>query len=58
MRRSESEKYKLNVKEYTHFLIGRKIPEDVPIFSEKEIKSMSIDIKSPSMLRILTKWCE
>lgn len=30
----EKEKYKSKVKEYTHYLIGRKIPENTPTFSE------------------------
>jgi uncharacterized protein (UPF0128 family) len=53
----EKEKYKSKVKEYTHYLIGRKIPEDTPTYSQIEVDSGNISIKSPTILRILTKWC-
>lgn len=53
----EKEKYKAKVKEYTHYLIGRKIPENTRTFTEAEIENGHIAIKSPTILRILTKWC-
>lgn len=55
---SEKEKYKARVKEYTHYLIGRKIPEAIENFTEKEIANGNVSMKSPAILRILTKWCE
>lgn len=30
---TENEEYKAEVKEYTHYLIGRKIPENTPNFT-------------------------
>ena len=53
-----SEKYKEKVKEYTEFLIGRKISENTPQYTEEEIENKNMKIKSPAILRILTKWCE
>jgi hypothetical protein len=29
----EKDKYRAKVKEYTHYLIGRKIPENTPLFT-------------------------
>lgn len=55
---SKKEKYAAAVKEYTHYAIGRKISKNVPIYSEEEILSGHLVIKSPAILRILTKWCE
>lgn len=55
---SNKEKYTAQVKEYTHYAIGRKISKNVPIYSEEEITSGHLIIKSPSILRIITKWCE
>jgi hypothetical protein len=46
------------VKDYTHYLIGRKISENTPKYTQKEIQSKNMPIKSPTILRILTKWCE
>ena len=46
------------MKEYTSFLIGRKISENTPIYSDDEIKSRYLSIKTPAILRILTKWCD
>lgn len=52
------EKYKEQVKEYTHYAIGRKISKNIQTYTEEEITSGHLTIKSPSILRILTKWCE
>ena len=52
------EKYKEKVQEYTHYDIGRKIPETVVCFTEDEIKRGHLTIKYPEILRIMTKWCE
>ena len=52
------EQYKAAVKEYTSILIGRKIPENCPTFNEKEIENGKMIVKSPKILRMLTKWCE
>ena len=41
------EKYREKVHEYTHYDIGRKIPESVPCFSEEEIRSGHLVTKSP-----------
>ena len=46
------------VKQYTSYLIGRKISENTPMYTEEEIKSGYLSIKSPAILRILTKWCD
>jgi len=46
------------VKQYTSYLIGRKIPESFTKYTDDEIKSKNMIIKSPEVLRILTKWCE
>jgi hypothetical protein len=54
----EDEKYRARVKAYTSWVIGRKISENVSQYSEAEISSMHMMIKSPAVLRILTKWCE
>ena len=54
----EFEKYKEKVQEYTHYEIGRKIPESVHCYTEDEIRSKHLVIKSPEILRIMTKWCE
>ena len=56
--RGEKEKYRNKVKEYTHYSIGRKVPESFQKFTPKEIDSRNLLIKSPSILRILTKWTE
>lgn len=55
---AKNEKYAANVKEYTHYAIGRKISKNVPVYSEEEIQSGHLVIKHPAILRILTKWCE
>lgn len=39
-------------------MIGRKISENTPQFTEQEITGQNLIIKSPAILRILTKWCE
>lgn len=46
------------MRSYTHSLIGRKVSENVELFTAKEIDSSTLVIKHPAMLRILTKWCE
>ena len=53
-----NEKYAEQVKNYTHYVIGRKISKNVDTYSESEIEEGHLTIKSPSILRILTKWCE
>jgi len=50
--------YMEKVKQYTSYLIGRKIPESFTKYTDDEIKSKNMIIKSPEVLRILTKWCE
>lgn len=52
------EVYKEQVREYTHYAIGRKISKNIQTYSEEEIQSGHLNIKSPAILRILTKWCE
>ena len=54
----QKQKHREKVKEYTHSLIGRKISENVPLYSQKEIDSLHLVIKHSSILRLLTKWCE
>jgi hypothetical protein len=51
----EKERYKNKVKEYTSFQIGRKVSENTPNFTEKEIKGGNLNIKSSAILRIMTK---
>lgn len=46
------------IRKYTSFLIGRKISQNTDFFTEEQINSKIITIKSPAILRILTKWCE
>lgn len=58
MKKIEDDKYKSRVKSYTSFLIGRKISENVSLYSEAEINSSHMIIKNPAILRILTKWAE
>ena len=53
-----NEKYSEQVKDYTQYIIGRKISKNVPTFSEQEIEEGDLTIKNPAVLRILTKWCE
>ena len=55
---SNKEKYEEKVKAYTNYLIGRKISENAVPYTEEEINSKNLVIKSPAILRILTKWCE
>ena len=45
------------MKEYTSYAIGGKISKNVATFSEEEISTGYLKIKSPAILRILTKWC-
>ena len=52
------EEYEKKVKKYTSFLIGRKISQNTELFTEEQINSKIITIKSPTILRIMTKWCE
>lgn len=46
------------VKSYTKFLIGRKISKNTPRYAEAEIQNGIFFAKSPSVLRIITKWVE
>lgn len=48
--------YKEKVKKYTKFLIGRKINKNVPKFTREEVNNGVFYPKSPSILRIITKW--
>ena len=52
------EKFVEKVKGYTTTQIGRKISENTKPYTEDEIESKNLIIKSPAILRILTKWCE
>ena len=36
-RNEEKEKYRASVKDYTHYIIGRKFPEHTVTYTEKEI---------------------
>lgn len=40
------------------FLIGSKINQSTPIYTEEEIKSPGLKLKRPELLRILMKWLE
>jgi hypothetical protein len=55
---ADRQKYSKKVKEYTHYRIGRKLSENVAPYTEQEINGQNLIIKSPAILRILTKWCE
>jgi hypothetical protein len=57
-KKAADEVYEQKVKTYTSFLIGRKISQNTDFFTEEQINSKIITIKSPAILRILTKWCE
>ena len=50
--------YEEKVRQYTHYKIGKKMPESTRLFSEDEITSHRLKIENPQTLRILTKWCE
>jgi len=50
--------YREKVKAYSYYLIGRKIPKNTPKYTEDEIKSGIFFVKSPAILRIITKWLE
>ena len=39
-------------------MIGRKISKNTDPYTPDEIERKSMKIKSPAVLRILTKWCE
>jgi hypothetical protein len=52
-----NEKYAGMVKDYTHYIIGRKISKNVPTYDEEELVEGHLTIKHPAILRILTKWC-
>ena len=54
----ELQKYKEKVKAYTDYKIGRKLSENTPKFTETEIKSSNLNIKSSALMRVITKWCE
>jgi hypothetical protein len=54
----QKREYREKVKQYTSYLIGRKVNENVSPFSEEEVEAKGIEIKSTAILRILTKWCE
>ena len=56
--RMVNEKYEAQVREYTHYAIGRKISKNVETYTEEEINSGHLTIKSPAILRILTKWTD
>ena len=56
--RQEKERYRNRVKEYTHYAIGRKVPESYQPYSNKDIEATNLAIRSPAVLRILTKWSE
>jgi len=55
---SNNEKYAAMVKDYTAYVIGRKISKNIEIYSEEEINGGHLMIKSPAILRILTKWAD
>jgi hypothetical protein len=46
------------VKSYTKFLIGRKISKNTCKYSDPEIENGEFFVKSPAVLRIITKWME
>ena len=45
------------MKKDSSWSISRKVDQNVPMYTEHEIKNQEILIKHPSILRILTKWC-
>lgn len=48
--------YREKVKGYSSYVIGRKIPKNTIRYSSKEIQFGVFFVKSPSILRIITKW--
>jgi uncharacterized protein (UPF0128 family) len=42
IKNEEKEKYRAKAKEYTHYLIGRKISENAPLFTPAEIENGNI----------------
>lgn len=52
----EDQMYFEKVKTYTKFLIGRKINKNTPLYADPEIDNSVFFVKSPSVLRIITKW--
>lgn len=55
---NEDQLYFEKVKSYTKYLIGRKVNKNTPLYSEPEIQNGVFFVKSPSVLRIITKWVE
>ena len=50
--------YRDKVSSYSHYVIGRKIPKNTPQYNDLEIQHGVFFVKSPSILRIITKWVE
>lgn len=46
------------VKSYTKFAISQKINKNTPKYTEAEIENGIFFVKSPSVLRVITKWVE
>ena len=42
--------------EKVKYLIGKKFKDNIPLFSEEELNTLSFKCKSPEILRILIKW--
>ena len=55
---SQLAQYKSKVKSYSSYAIGRKIPKNTPEYTNLEIQYGVFFVKSPSILRIITKWVE
>jgi hypothetical protein len=54
----EVKDYREKVSKYSSYKIGTKINPNTELYSEAEIKAGFFEVKSTSILRILTKWIE
>ena len=53
-----SNKYSEKVKSFTKYKIGRKISQNVPKYTEREIETGKMVIRDKSVARILSKWID
>lgn len=54
---TEKQKYREKVQLYTSYQIGQKL-NDSRLYTQQDIESSNLQLKSSAMMRVLTKWCE
>jgi anaerobic ribonucleoside-triphosphate reductase len=54
----EDHVYSEKVRNYTKYIISQKINKNTPKYTEEEIENGIFFVKSPSVLRVITKWVE